>query len=327
MDVLNFKKSTTLSLDVVVPVYNEESCVEEFVSRTCVALDKLSYPYRILFVDDGSTDGSLELIRRISSNNNNVEYLSFSRNFGKEAALTAGLNNCQADAVAIIDADLQDPPELIPEMMKVLEQKSVDVVYGKRKTREGEGLLKKATASVFYKVFDRLSRFNFPRDTGDFRVLRKNVVDVLRVLNEQNRFMKGLFAWVGFKQVEFLYDRDPRYRGKSKFNFFKLWNFALDGFTAFTPVPLKLATYAGLFFSFSAVGYGIFFILKTLFIGEAVKGFPTLIVAMSFFSGIQLLFLGVIGEYLARVHEEVKGRPEYVVAASSIDKESNEDFC
>ena len=215
--------------------------------------------------------------------------------------------------MAIIDADLQDPPELIPDMIKMLEEKNADTVFAKRRNRVGESWLKKTTAALFYKVFDHLSRFNFPRDTGDFRIIRKRVVSVLQIMNEKNRFMKGLFAWVGFHQVEFIYDRDARYQGESKFNFWKLWSFAIDGITAFTTIPLKLATYTGLLFSLLAIGYGFYFIVKTLIWGDSVKGFPTLIVVLSFLSGVQLMFLGIIGEYVARVHDEVKNRPLYVI--------------
>lgn len=306
------------NLDILVPVYNEMHCLEEFINRTSAALDKSRFDYNIILINDGSTDNSLEIIKNVCSNNNKCGYISFSRNFGKEAAIKAGLNNSNADAAVIIDADLQDPPELIPDLALMLDEKKVDVVFARRRSRKGENWLKIKSASVFYWLFDCLSRFNFPRETGDFRIIKRRVVKVLQELNETNPFMKGMFAWVGFEQLAFDYDRESRYSGQTKFNFWKLWNFAIDGITAFTVIPLKLATYIGLLFALMAMLYGFFFMLKTLIWGDPVKGFPTLIVALSFFSGIQLMFLGIIGEYLGRMHEEIKKRPLYIIDEISI---------
>lgn len=304
------------SLDILVPVYNEEQCLEEFVKRLFAALDGGLHSYNVIFVDDGSTDSSLTLIKNICRKNSQCGYLCLSRNFGKEAAMSAGIDFSESDALVIIDADLQDPPELIPEMLDKLEHEQADVVYARRRLRYGDSWLKRRCAGMFYWLFDKLSRFSFPRETGDFRVMRRRVILALQKMDETNRFMKGLFAWVGYYQVEFLYDRDPRHRGESKFNFFKLVNFAVDGITSFTVVPIRTATYVGSLFALLAVLYGLYFLIKTLIWGDPVQGFPTLIVALSFFSGVQLMFLGIIGEYVARTNIEVKKRPLYLVDES-----------
>jgi len=252
-----------------------------------------------------------------------IHIMSFS-----EAAISAGIDCSQADVLVIIDADLQDPPELIPEMVKMLEREQADGVYAKRRVRHGDSRLKRICASIFYWVFDKLSMFKFPRDTGDFRILTRRLVVALKSMDERNRFMKGLFAWVGYHQVEFLYDRDPRYKGKSKFNFLKLLNFAFDGITAFTVIPIKMATCIGSLFALLAILYSFYFLIKTLIWGDPIQGFPTLIVTLSFFSGIQLMFLGIIGEYIARTSIEVKKRPIYLVydaeGISSSRPDSNE---
>lgn len=300
------------SLDILVPVYNEEQCLEEFAKRLLGTLEGMTPSCNVIFVDDGSMDTSLMIIKRICSRSPYCGYISLSRNFGKESAMSAGIDCSRSDALMIIDADLQDPPELIPDMVTLLEKQQADVVYGKRKARHGDSWFKKSCANLFYYLFDKLSRFHFPRDTGDFRVLRRRVVVALQRMDETNRFMKGLFAWVGFNQVEFLYDRNSRHQGESKFNFLKLLNFALDGITAFTVIPIKLATYIGSLFAVLAIFFGFYFMIKTLLWGEPVQGFTTLIVALSFFSGVQLMFLGIIGEYVARTNVEVKKRPLYL---------------
>jgi len=306
-------KNKITSVDILVPVYNEEDCLVDFINRLYRALNKLPIPYQIIFVDDGSTDTSLSIIKNTCKNNQQCGYIHLSRNFGKEAAMSAGIKCCQADALVIIDADLQDPPELIPKMIQMLEETQADVVFGRRKSRQGESFLKKKCANMFYRFFDRISKFDFPRDTGDFRVIRKRVVKALQNMKETNRFMKGLFAWVGYEQVAFLYDRDPRYQGRSKFNFVTLLTFALDGITSFSIVPIRLATVVGMCCSLFSILFGLYFLFKTVLFGDPVAGFPTLIIFISFFSGVQLLFLGIIGEYVARTNLEVKRRPLYLV--------------
>ena len=226
--------------------------------------------------------------------------------------MSAGLDHADGDAVIIIDADLQDPPELIPEMIR-LWKNGYDTVYGQRSERIGETYLKKITAKYFYRIMGSLGRVSVPRDTGDFRLLSRRSVLALRSLPESNRFMKGLFAWIGYKQIALMYTRDARLTGKTKFNYWKLWNFALDGITSFTTIPLKLATYVGLLLSLGAFTYGSLIIAKTLMFGDPVRGYPSLMAAMLFLGGVQLLFLGFIGEYLGRMFDESKRRPLYFI--------------
>lgn len=301
------------SLAIIVPVFNEESVLPEFYQRTAAVLDELSsMTGEILFVDDGSSDGSVSVIRSLIERDARVSLVRLSRNFGKESALTAGLDHADADAVVIIDADLQDPPELIPRMLE-LWREGYDTVYGQRTERHGESFLKKVTASAFYRVMAGVGRFAIPRDTGDFRLLSRRAVNALRSLPESNRFMKGLFSWIGYPQVALKYSRDPRHAGDTKFNYWKLWNFALDGITSFTTLPLKLASYIGVLLAMGSFVYGIYVIVKTLLWGDPVPGYPSLMTVILFIGGIQLMFLGVLGEYLGRMFDETKRRPLYLV--------------
>jgi glycosyltransferase involved in cell wall biosynthesis len=238
--------------------------------------------------------------------------VDLSRNFGKEIALTAGLDHTTGDAVIVIDADLQDPPELIPHLIRKWRE-GFDVVYAKRTGREGDGRLKRATAFLFYRMIQRMGRVQIPEDTGDFRLLSRRAVESLRQLREHHRFMKGLFAWIGHPQVAIPYQREPRFAGATKWNYWQLWNLALEGITAFTIVPLKLATYIGVLVALMAFLYGTFFLAKTLIVGNPVPGYPSLIVLILFLSGVQLFFTGVIGEYLGRVFNETKRRPLYLL--------------
>jgi len=238
--------------------------------------------------------------------------LRLSRNFGKELALTAGIDNVNADAVVVIDADLQDPPELIPQFVHWWRE-GYDVVYGTRASRAGETRLKKWTSSAFYRVMRRLSATPVPRDTGDFRLLNRRALDAIKRLRERQRFMKGLFAWVGYRQKAIAYDRDPRHAGSSKFNYWRLWNFALEGITSFSSAPLKVATYLGLLTSLLAFVFGLFVFAKALIYGDPVRGYPTLMLVILFLGGVQLIALGMIGEYLGRLYMEVKQRPLYLV--------------
>lgn len=304
------------SLTIIVPVYNEETVLDSFYQRVGSVLQELlenhSVQGDILFVDDGSKDGSVSLIKELANRDSRVSLIRLSRNFGKEAALSAGLDHADSDAVVIIDADLQDPPELIPEMVKLWKQ-GYDTVYGQRTERRGETFLKRYTASLFYRFVGNLGRVSIPRDTGDFRLLSRRSVLALRNLTESNRFMKGLFAWIGYRQVALKYSRDPRYAGETKFNYWKLWNFALDGITSFTTAPLKLASYIGVALSLGSFAYGLYVVLKTLIYGDPVPGYPSLMTVILFIGGIQLLFLGVLGEYLGRMFDETKRRPLYLI--------------
>jgi glycosyltransferase involved in cell wall biosynthesis len=300
------------SLTVVVPVYNEEEVVREFQARLSAVLDALPMSSTVLYVNDGSTDRTMDALLTLRQADPRVEIIDLSRNFGKEIALTAGLDHADADAVVVIDADLQDPPELIPELIGVWRE-GYDVVYAQRITREGEGFAKKLTSYAFYRLIQRASRVRIPEDAGDFRLLSRNVVSALRSLRERNRFMKGLFAWVGYKQRAVRFHRHARFAGQTKWNYWKLWNFALEGFTSFTTAPLKVATYVGLTIALGALFYAVVVIYKTLVYGEAVRGYPSLIVVVLFLGGAQLMTIGILGEYVGRMFEETKGRPLYLV--------------
>jgi len=306
-------RSTKQLLSVVVPVHNERDVLPEFHSRLGNVLDSLTgIAAEVLYVNDGSTDQSLETLQRLHADDARVAVVDLSRNFGKEIALAAGLDFAQGDAVVVIDADLQDPPELIPELVKGWQQ-GYDNVYAKRVARHGETLLKKATARAFYGVIQRISRVEIPADTGDFRLLSRRAVVALQRLREQHRFTKGLFAWVGYKSKEVTYERDPRFAGETKWSYWRLWNFAIEGITSFSTVPLKIATYVGAITALAAFAYGTFIVLETLIYGNPVAGYPSLMAVVLFLGGVQLVGLGVVGEYLGRTFNEVKNRPLYFV--------------
>jgi polyisoprenyl-phosphate glycosyltransferase len=303
------------SLSVVVPLYNEEAVLPEFHRRLGAVLDALPGPAEILYVNDGSSDTSLAMLRQLHAADARVAVIDLSRNFGKEIAMSAGLDHAQGDAVIVIDADLQDPPELIPDMLRVWTQ-GCDVVLMRRKSRAQESWLKQATARAFYRAIGRMGTIDIPDNVGDFRLLSRRAVESLRRFPERSRFMKGLFAWIGFTTREIEYDRDGRQAGETKWNYWRLWNFALEGITSFSVVPLKVASYVGVATALVAFGYGLYVIGKTLLYGDAVRGYPTLIVVVLFLGGLQLMALGIIGEYLARMFIEVKQRPLYLVAQS-----------
>ena len=311
--------SSQPTLCIVIPVFNEAMALPLLGDRLTAALVGIPADIRILFVDDGSVDATAQTLAAIANNDARVRVIRLARNFGKEAAMTAGLDHADADAVVLIDADLQDPPELIRTFWTHFEQ-GADVVYGVRASRAGESWLKRFTAATFYRLIDRMSDTPIPRDTGDFRLMSRRVVDALKQLRERHRFMKGLFGWVGFRQVAVRYHRDPRAAGTSKFNFWRLWNFALEGITSFSTVPLRIATYLGLLTAVGAFGYGALIIGKTLLYGEAVRGYPSLMAVVLFLGGVQLVALGVIGEYLGRIYNESKHRPLYLIAETDLVK-------
>lgn len=301
-------------LTVVVPAYNEGAGLRAFHARLAAVLDGLDLDCAVLYVDDGSRDDTAAVAEALRAADPRVGLLRLSRNFGKELALTAGLDHVDGDAAVVIDADLQDPPELIPTFVAHWRE-GFDVVYGTRATRAGESRAKKLTASAFYRVMGRLSETPVPRDTGDFRLLSRRALDALRQLRERQRFMKGLFTWVGFRQRPVVYHRDPRHAGQSKWNYWRLWNFAIDGITSFSGAPLKVATYLGLVTALFAFGFGLWVLGKALWFGDPVPGYPSLMVVVLFLGGVQLIALGVIGEYLGRLYLESKQRPLYLVDA------------
>ena len=305
------------SLSVVVPAYNEEAVLPEFHRRLAATLDALAagLDAEIVYVNDGSSDATMRLLVGIHDRDARVAVVDLSRNFGKEIAMSAGLDHARGDAVVVIDADLQDPPELIPDMVKAWQSGS-DVVLMRRATRANESWLKKATARAFYRSIGRIGEIEIPADVGDFRLLSRRAVAALLRFPERTRFMKGLYAWIGFPSAEIVYHRDGRFAGETKWNYWRLWNFALEGITSFSVVPLKVASYIGFATALVAFAYGVFVIGKTLLYGDPVRGYPTLVVLVLFGGGLQLMALGIIGEYLARMFIEVKGRPLYLVQRS-----------
>ena len=307
-------QAITPVFSIVVPVYNEKDVLREFHRRLTLALFDLGAPSEIAYVNDGSTDGSLDILHDIRDTDPRVALINLSRNFGKEIAVTAGLDHAQGEFVVVIDADLQDPPEIIPRLVEK-SREGYDMVYAKRRERRGETFLKRATASLFYRLIRRISDTPIPDNTGDFRILNKRCLQALQRCGERRRFMKGLFAWVGFKHSHIVYDRDPRFAGKTKWNYWRLWNLALEGVTSCTIVPLKLASYLGALSAGGAMTYGLFILARTLILGREVAGYASLMVTMLFVSGVQLIALGVIGEYVGRIFVETKARPLYFLDA------------
>lgn len=300
-------------ISVVVPAYNEEAVLGEFYTRLGSVFDSLpQYACEVIFVNDGSSDRTWEILSEFARTNEAVGLVDLSRNFGKEIAMTAGLDHAGGDAVIVIDADLQDPPELIHEFVREWEC-GYDVVYAKRTHRDGETWLKKATAGTFYRLMTKLSKVQIPEDTGDYRLMSRRAVDALGQLREHHRFMKGLFAWIGYPAKAVEYRRDPRAAGTGKFSYWKLWNFALEGITSFTTAPLKLATYLGVVMALLSFVFGSSIIFRTLWWGETVRGYPTLIITILLLGGVQLFCIGVLGEYLGRIFGETKARPLYLI--------------
>ncbi|MET0027703.1 MAG: glycosyltransferase family 2 protein [Candidatus Thiodiazotropha sp.] len=307
----NSNEDATL-LSIVVPAYNEEDVLVEFHRRLSAVLDGMGVRSEIVYVNDGSRDSTLDILHSLKEHDERVAILDLSRNFGKEIALTAGLDHTQGDAVVVIDADLQDPPELITTLYEHWKQ-GFDTVYAKRMKRDGESILKKTTSFLFYRLMQSIGRVKIPEDTGDFRILSRRAVEALNELREQHRFMKGLFTWIGFSQKAIPYERDSRFAGETKWNYWRLWNLALEGITSFTTVPLSYATYTGFITAFFSMLYGFYMIIRTVFFGNPVPGYPSLMVTVLFLGGIQLFAIGIVGEYLGRVFNETKGRPLYFV--------------
>ncbi|WP_420413315.1 glycosyltransferase family 2 protein [Roseibium sp.] len=299
-------------LSVIVPVYNEEDVIRHFLEATRPVLEETGFPFEYVFIDDGSRDGTADILTEELANGLPGRLLGLSRNFGKEAALSAGLEAAKGGIAVIIDADLQDPPELIHQMIDGW-RAGYDVVYGLRVDRTSDTLMKRSTAGMFYQVFNKLSNIDMPANAGDFRLIDRTVIDALLRLPERNRFMKGLFAWVGFPSMAVPYERPQRKAGTGKFNYWKLWNFALDGIAGFTTMPLRIWFYGGALVSLIAFTYALYLTLRVLFFGIDVPGYTSLMVAVLFFSGVQLLSIGMIGEYISRLFNETKQRPVYLL--------------
>ena len=311
------KKKVTL----VIPMYYEEKVAEECYKRVKENLEKLeNYNYEIIFINDGSKDKTLEIIEDISKKDKNVKIISFSRNFGHQAAVTAGLQYVTGDAIVIMDADLQDPPELIPDMLKLWEDGN-EVIYGKRKSREGESAFKLLTAKMFYKTLNALSDVEIPRDTGDFRLVDRKVVDTINSLPEHNKFLRGLFSWVGYKQIPFEYERKERFAGETKYPLKKMLKLSSDGIISFSTKPLKIVGALGMFSLIVSICLLIYTLVSYFSKSIAISaGWTSMMIVITFFSGIQLMSIWIIAEYVGRIYDETKQRPQYI-----IDKKINID--
>lgn len=311
-------------VSVVIPMYYEEEVANECYTRMKKVLGDLkNYEHELIFVNDGSKDKTLPILEEIAKKDNNVKVISFSRNFGHQAAVTAGLKKVTGDAIVIIDADLQDPPELIPELVKYWEQ-GYDDVYAKRRSRKGETWLKKFTSKMYYRVLQHVTKVEIQEDTGDFRLLDRRCVNALRKLRESQRNTKSMFSWIGYKKKEVLYDRDPRVAGSTKWNYVKLMDLAIDGITSLTTSPLRISTFIAIPTFIVLFVYFVYVIAKSFIIHEAIQAFQAIILLILFFSGIQILLFGIIGEYLGRIFNETKNRPLYLVNEYNGEKEMND---
>ena len=301
------------SIAILVPCYNEEAVLNNFYERVeSVIKDIEDCEFNYLFVNDGSIDGTLEIMKSLRAKDDKVHYVALSRNFGKEIAMIAGLDQINSDAVVIMDADLQDPPELLPEMIKWWKTGYKDVC-AKRRSREGETWFKKWSSHTYYKLLQHLTNVPIQVDVGDFRLLDRQCIEALKLFRESQRYTKGMFSWIGFDKKEILFDRDARAAGSTKWNYFKLFNLAIEGITSFTMAPLRIASVLGCILSIFSAIYLIFIILKTLIFGEDVRGYPSTISVILFIGGVQIFFLGIIGEYLGRIFNETKHRPLYLI--------------
>lgn len=300
-------------ISILIPAYNEQETLEHLYQRLgSLANDTKSYDFEFLFVDDGSRDKTLETVKEFAETDERISYISLSRNFGKEIAMIAGLDHVTGDATVIIDADLQDPPELIPRMIKLWEE-GYDDIYARRTSRVGESWLKRSSSKLFYRILQKTTNITIQRDTGDFRLLDSRCVDSLKQMRESQRYTKGMFSWIGYKKKEITYTRDARIAGKTKWNYAKLINFAIDGLTSFTTAPLRISSFLGIIVSAVAFIYIVIIIIKTIAFGTDLAGYPSMMAVILFLGGVQLLSLGVIGEYIGRIFNETKGRPLYLI--------------
>mgnify|MGYP001632226320 CR=1 FL=1 len=308
---------------IIIPAYNEEESLPYLYARLVKLMENnKNYDFEILFVNDGSKDRTLEIIKEYRKKDNRISYVDFSRNFGKETAMIAGMDYATGDCIIFMDADLQDPPELIPELLKWWEE-GYDDVYAKRKSRKGETWLKKFTSKMYYRVLQSLTNVEIQKDTGDFRLLDRRCVNALKKMRESQRCSKSMFSWIGYKKKEVLYDRDPRIAGKTKWNYKKLIDLAIDGITSFTTSPLRISTYLAIPTFIVLFGYFIYVIIKAIMTHTAIQAFQAIILLILFFSAIQILLFGIIGEYLGRIFNETKNRPLYFINEYNDKREEN----
>ena len=304
---------TKKKISILIPAYNEQEVLHHLYERLFkLAGQNTGYDFEFMFVNDGSRDKTLEIIRRYAIKDNRVAFINLSRNFGKETAMIAGLDHVTGDATVIIDADLQDPPELIPEMIELWEQ-GYDDVFARRSSRAGETWFKKLTSRYFYKILQKSTDIPIQRDTGDFRLLNRRCVEALKQMRESQRYTKGMFSWIGYKKKEVSYERDPRLAGTTKWNYIKLFDLAIEGIVSFTTAPLRISTGVGVLVSLLAFAYIVYLVVRTIFFGTDLAGYPSMMAVILFLGGVQLLSLGVIGEYIARIFNETKQRPLYFV--------------
>ena len=305
--------SEKIVCSVVVPLYNEEEVILETYNRLKKVMDSTNEPYEIIFVNDGSRDKTAQIVYEICNKDNTIKLVDFARNFGHQTAITAGMDFSEGDCVVVIDADLQDPPELIPKMIEKWRE-GYDVVYGKRASRKGETFFKKFTAKFFYRFLRSMTDVDIPVDTGDFRLIDRKVCDALKLVNERNRYIRGIISWLGFRQIGIEFHRDKRFAGETKYPLKKMIKFALDAITSFSYKPLKLASYVGMFLSFASFIYLLVVLYTKLFMPHVTQsGWASIIAVNLLFNGITLMILGIIGEYIGRIYDEAKGRPLYIV--------------
>ena len=302
-----------VELSVIIPIYNEELNIPTLVTRLRPVLEKIALPYEMVFVNDGSRDSSIQLIKALAAADDKVRYIDFSRNFGHQIAVTAGIDLCKGNIIAIIDADLQDPPELIEEMIGLINQGN-QVVYAKRRSRKDKSVIKKTAYKTFYRLLARISNVDVPLDTGDFRVMTRKVAEVLKNMPEQHKFLRGQIAWLGFKQTFVEYDRDVRAAGEPGYTYKKLFQLAFDGITGFSNVPLRIATIMGFVVSFISMCFIAYALLSYfVFNHDLPKGWASLMIAISFIGGVQLICLGIIGEYISKLQTDIRKRPLYII--------------
>lgn len=304
-------------LSVIIPIYNEEKNLNELYKRLIDSVSKVSQEYEIVFVNDGSKDKSYNKIVEFANNNQKVKYINFSRNFGHQIAISAGLDYCKGKAIIIIDGDLQDPPELIPDLYKK-HKEGFNVVSAKRKTRKGENLFKKITAKFFYRILSKITSINIPLDTGDFRLIDDKILGNLKLMPEKHKFIRGQISWLGFKQTFIEYDRDSRKHGETKFTYKKMIDFAIDGITSFSAFPLKIVTFLGFTVSFISIIIILYALYSKFILDRVITGWTSLVISTMFIGGVQLLSIGIIGEYISRINREVKNRPLYIIEEDNI---------
>lgn len=305
-------------ISIVIPVYNEEKNIYKLHERLTDIIQKMQLSYEFVFVNDGSRDNSLNLVKGLASTDPHIRFIDFSRNFGHQVAVTAGLDHCKGDAVVIIDSDLQDPPELIAEMYSKMKE-GYEVVYAKRKSRAGENFLKKFTAKIFYRLLAKITSVEIPVDTGDFRIMNKKIVEVLKQMPEQQKYLRGQIPWIGFRQTYVEYDRDERHAGETGYTYRKMLRFAMDGITSFSTAPLKFATASGFAVSFISFIWIIYALFARFIIRDYVPGWTSIMIAVLFIGGVQLICIGIIGEYISRMSANIRSRPLYVIRETNVE--------